>query len=109
FFDGGPLEAELIGRLRAAFDRADFWGRHATTWAVLDAELMPWPGDGRELRARYAAGRAALAEALAGLAPAVGRAGAADAFAAAYRRHCWPVGGVADLRLAPFHLLATEG
>jgi protein phosphatase len=27
----------------------------------------------------------------------------------AYRRYCWPVNSVKDLRLAPFHLLATEG
>ena len=26
----------------------------------------------------------------------------------AYRRYCWPVRSVADLRLAPFHLLASE-
>jgi len=30
-------------------------------------------------------------------------------YAEAYRRYCWPVGGIGDLRLAPFHLLATEG
>ena len=27
----------------------------------------------------------------------------------AYARYCWPVNGVSDYRLAPFHLLATEG
>ena len=27
----------------------------------------------------------------------------------AYRRYCWPVNSVDDLKLAPFHLLATEG
>lgn len=27
----------------------------------------------------------------------------------AYRRYCWPVASVDDLRLAPSHLLATEG
>ena len=26
----------------------------------------------------------------------------------AYRRYCWPVEGVGDLKLAPFHLLASE-
>ncbi|MDB5295196.1 MAG: metallophosphoesterase, partial [Phycisphaerales bacterium] len=33
----------------------------------------------------------------------------ADRYVAAYRRYCWPVRSVADLRLAPFHLLAAEG
>ncbi|MHC4166128.1 MAG: polynucleotide kinase-phosphatase, partial [Planctomycetota bacterium] len=27
----------------------------------------------------------------------------------AYRQYCWPVESIADLKLAPFHLLATEG
>ncbi|MCA9974109.1 MAG: hypothetical protein KC413_00110, partial [Anaerolineales bacterium] len=27
----------------------------------------------------------------------------------AYRQYCWPVQSVSDLRLAPFHILATEG
>ena len=27
----------------------------------------------------------------------------------AYRRYCWPVNSVNDLKLAPFHILATEG
>lgn len=27
----------------------------------------------------------------------------------AYRHYCWPVNSVADIKLAPFHLLASEG
>jgi protein phosphatase len=38
-----------------------------------------------------------------------GRKAAARQFVAAYRRYCWPVETVDDLRLAPFHLLASEG
>jgi protein phosphatase len=30
-------------------------------------------------------------------------------YIAAYRRYCWPVNSLADLKLAPFHLLVTEG
>ena len=30
-------------------------------------------------------------------------------FVAAYRQYCWPVKSLDDLKLAPFHLLATEG
>jgi protein phosphatase len=30
-------------------------------------------------------------------------------YVAAYRRYCWSVDTVSDLKLAPFHLLATEG
>lgn len=32
-----------------------------------------------------------------------------DLYTQAYRSYCWPVRGLADLRLAPFHLLASEG
>lgn len=38
-----------------------------------------------------------------------GRLEAARAYREAYRRYCWPVSEVDDLKLAPFHLLATEG
>src|SRR5262249_4642561 len=30
-------------------------------------------------------------------------------FVASYRQYCWSVSAVTDLKLAPFHLLATEG
>jgi protein phosphatase len=33
----------------------------------------------------------------------------AQRYVDAYRRYCWPVESLADLKLAPFHLLATEG
>jgi protein phosphatase len=38
-----------------------------------------------------------------------GREGNAAKFVAAYRQYCWPVSSLTDLKLAPFHLLATEG
>ena len=34
---------------------------------------------------------------------------AADLYIEAYRQYCWTVGSLADLKLAPFHLLASEG
>ena len=34
---------------------------------------------------------------------------AANLYVESYRRYCWPVQSVGDLKLAPFHLLATEG
>jgi protein phosphatase len=35
------------------------------------------------------------------------RADMADGFVQAYRQYCWPVDSLADLKLAPFHFLAT--
>jgi len=36
------------------------------------------------------------------------RAVMANRYVDAYRRYCWPVHAVSDLKVAPFHLLATE-
>ena len=33
----------------------------------------------------------------------------ADRYVESYRRYCWPVHSQADLKIAPFHLLAAEG
>jgi protein phosphatase len=127
FFDDPAVEAQLLSIIKTALDESDFWGRLATDWAVLDCELMPWSAKAQGLiRDQYAAvgaaASAALPEAVAALVAAehrdVGAAGLAARFAiraelvhayvAAYQRYCWPVSGVADLRLAPFHVLATE-
>jgi protein phosphatase len=37
------------------------------------------------------------------------RRDAVSQYIAAYRQYCWPVHSINDLKLAPFHLLATEG
>ena len=37
------------------------------------------------------------------------RAQDAGRFVDAYRRYCWPVQSLGDLKLAPFHVLASEG
>jgi protein phosphatase len=127
FFDGGPLEQELLARLHAALGRAGWWERFRTSWVLLDAELMPWSAKAQELlKTQYASvgasSRAALAQTTALLGPLApyspelaalaeryqARAEAVDRFVAAYRRYCWPVASVADLKLAPFHLLATQ-
>jgi protein phosphatase len=94
---------------------------------------MPWSAKAQELlKGQYAAvgaaGRASLPRAVAALAQAAGRLGGEEKgkaeqilaqcrrreeqvghFVAAYRRYCWPVASLADLKLAPFHLLASEG
>jgi protein phosphatase len=128
FFEDRKLEAELLDQLRRALGAAGFWEEFGTGWACLDCELMPWSAKARELlRTQYAAvgasARAALAEAEALLRRAAQnipeaeqlaeryrrRAEAAESFVEVYRRYCWPVRSAGDFRLAPFHLLATEG
>jgi protein phosphatase len=128
FFDDPATEAGLLDAVRQAMDAASVWDELRTDWVCLDCELMPWSAKAQELlRQQYAAvgsaSRAALAEALEALVPGVerdpslqgllqrfrDRAEAAGRFVESYRRYCWPVRSLEDLRLAPFHVLASEG
>jgi protein phosphatase len=128
FFDDAAVERALLEILGRALDGSGFWDRLATDWVVLDGELMPWSAKAQGLiREQYAAVGAAAAGALpqavgvltAAAARGLDVRGLVERFAtretlvggytAAYRRYCWPVASVADLRLAPFHVLATEG
>ncbi|HSR54538.1 MAG TPA: polynucleotide kinase-phosphatase [Acidobacteriota bacterium] len=128
FFNDAALETDFMGRLRDALSEAGFWAKFESEWFCLDAELMPWSAKAQELlRSQYApvgaASRASMSAALEALRLAASRTqgmdGLVDRYLArqecvvkyteAYRRYCWPVSGINDLRLAPFHLLASEG
>jgi protein phosphatase len=128
FFDDDALNRVLIERLVGALDRDGFWERHATDWACLDAEILPWNAKAQGLlREQYApvaaAGQAALAAARSATQAALARGAPLAAlderlrarddtmarYAAAYRAYCWDVQGLEGVRVAPFHLLAVEG
>jgi protein phosphatase len=133
FFNEPELERQFLDRVRAALAAAGFWDSFYTTWACLDCELMPWSAKAQELlQTQYAAvgaaGRAALPRAVTLLEQAAVRLTDDDRaqlerlkdeyhcreenvsrFVAAYRQYCWSVTSLNDLKLAPFHLLATEG
>ena len=126
FFEDAALEAGLLARVRDAALAGGLFDALETDWLCLDAELMPWSAKARELvRTQYAAvgaaGEAALSRAVALLSesttgregPLIDRQRARLAnvrqYRVAYRHYCWPVASLADLRLAPFHLLASEG
>ena len=128
FFEDRSLEAEFIARIQTALGNARVWDEFETDWVCLDCELMPWSAKAQELvRQQYAAVGAAARASLADVIPALAAAGqsnpeitplleryqerqtAAEKYVDAYRRYCWPVRSLDDLKLAPFHLLATEG
>jgi polynucleotide kinase-phosphatase len=133
FFNEGELERSFLGRVREALTAAGIWTKLETAWACLDCELMPWSAKAQELlRTQYAAvgaaGSASLPRAVLALEETAARLEgdqrpklaeveaqfrqreqAIDRFVAAYRQYCWPVESLNDLKLAPFHLLATEG
>ena len=128
FFNDEALELEFLTRVRDALTKADFWNEFKTTWFCLDAELMPWSVKAQELLERqYAsvgvAGEVGLKESVVVLEQAKARGLEVDAlleqtrerlnrvlnYREAYRQYCASVNSVNDLKLAPFHLLATEG
>jgi protein phosphatase len=128
FFDNREMESALLDQVRSALTEADFWRQFHTEWACLDCELMPWSVKAQELvRQQYAAvgaaGRTAFAEALPLLQARAKsneevqslfdryamRYEGVSRYPQAYRNYCWPVQSIADLKLAPFHFLATEG
>ena len=127
FFDSAQIEREFLSRVRAAIEHAGLFEELDTDWLCLDCELMPWSAKAQELiTSQYAAVGAAagiaLPEAIAALerAERVGadvanllertqeRAKLAKLYVDSYRYYCWPVASVDDLKLAPFHLLASE-
>ncbi|MCB9453336.1 MAG: polynucleotide kinase-phosphatase [Anaerolineaceae bacterium] len=128
FFNDLALETVFLERVRDAVTAADYWTQFQTEWVLLDCELMPWSAKAQQLlqdqyAAVGAAAHASLSEAVT-LLNQTANNGAEIAYLLekyrtrqtqvaqyvdAYRHYCWPVASLADLKLAPFHILATEG
>ncbi len=128
FFNDRATEQSLLRRLGDSIDKAGLWDELQTDWMCLDCELMPWSAKAQALiKEQYAAvGVAAttgLSSSVAALELAHTRVPEAGPlldrhrqrlelvrkYTAAYRQYCWNVTTADDLRLAPFHLLASEG
>jgi len=124
FFPEPIDEVEFITRIQRALTNAGFWDDFRSEWFCLDCELMPWSAKARELLQRqYAAVGAAGVASLEAVVAATKQSLAASDLTAiyehrlgrlrkyrdAYRHYCWPVKSLDDYRLAPFHLLASEG
>jgi protein phosphatase len=128
FFNDDNTENAFLLRLRDAAEISGLWAELATDWMCLDCELMPWSSKAQELlRQQYApvgnSGVQALRAEESLLAKAAARILGLDAlkektslrldalehYVREYRQYCWPVNSLDDLKLAPFHLLASEG
>lgn len=128
FFDDNTLERAFLSRVSDSASAAGMWDEFKTDWLSLDCELMPWSAKAQALlQEQYApvgtAADAMLGEALHLLSQAkqrglevqeleqrtAGRRKMASAYVTSYRQYCWPVKSIDDLKLAPFHLLASEG
>lgn len=128
FFDNLELKNAFLSRLNTALSQSEFWSNFNTDWVCLDCELMPWSAKAQGLlqnqyAAVGAASRPALNNAVNLLTQAHKRGAEVDTllknfqqraqmaqkFVNAYRHYCWTVNDISDLKLAPFHILATEG
>jgi protein phosphatase len=133
FFEDRKVEGELLATVHHGLTAAGFWEQFESDWFCLDCELMPWSAKAQDLlKNQYAsvgsAARGAIPDALMVLEKArdryavLGENGLAavlekqqdrltrvEKYVDAYRRYCWSVTSVNDLKLAPFHLLASEG
>ncbi|WP_407569456.1 polynucleotide kinase-phosphatase [Deinococcus altitudinis] len=128
FFENSDMEEDLLTRTRNALSDSGLWDELQTDWVVLDAEILPWSlKAGSLIREQYAAVGAAagttLPAELAVLEVAVGRGlpledlllrtrqrqEMTQGYVQAYRQYVRRVSSLADVRVAPFHLLASEG
>jgi protein phosphatase len=128
FFTEPQLETEFLTKLNAALSNSGFWQKLDTEWVCLDCELMPWSAKAQGLlRGQYAAVGAAATHGLdyatqllqqasdrgitvtEQLAKTMARSTLAHKYVDAYRRYCWNVNSIADFKLAPFHIMATDG
>jgi polynucleotide kinase-phosphatase len=129
FFNDTEIEKEFIGRVNQCLTKTNFWEKFNTDWVCLDAELMPWSAKAQALlKDQYAAVGAAAGGALPEVEKALQLAfdrGIKDAlpslekfavknnailkYVKAYQNYCWTVDSIDDYKLAPFHILATEG
>jgi protein phosphatase len=128
FFEETALEEELLRQVQKALTTANTWDELETDWVCLDCELMPWSAKAQALiKKQYAAvgtaGKAALPKVMEILRKANSRGldvtsleerfgernDMLNKYIRAYRHYCWPVSSIDDFKLAPFHILATEG
>ena len=128
FFADKQTEQDFIARINAALISTGFYETFDTDWVCLDTELMPWSAKAQALlQTQYAAvGTAAgkaLPEVVNALQQSISNGAPAQAllekytqrleqttnYVKAYRQYCWPVNSLDDYKLAPFHIMATEG
>ncbi|MFN0201435.1 MAG: polynucleotide kinase-phosphatase, partial [Bacteroidia bacterium] len=128
FFNDEKLENEFLQRVQSALTQSETWERFQTEWICLDCELMPWSAKAQELiRVQYAAVGASATNALAETLPFIRQTQARGIeigevlqefeqkqtviaqYVTAFRQYCKETNGLEGWKLAPFHILATEG
>lgn len=123
FFKEQACESQVLARLSAAMEGAGLWQELDTDWVCLDVEIMPWSAKAQALlQKQYAPASSSASTALDAALGLIRASSSASSlrerfearlecvsrYVDAYRRYCWSVRGVSDLKIAPFHLLASE-
>jgi polynucleotide kinase-phosphatase len=132
FFEDPRLENEVINLIQKSLAEIGFWEKFNSDWVCLDAEIMPWSFKALELlKSQYAAVGSAANLALSktqeslnlfnqrnigtdptfqGFIKKIKSAPSMiSAYVDSYQRYCWPFNSINDIKIAPFHILATEG
>ncbi|MBL4658855.1 MAG: polynucleotide kinase-phosphatase [Alcanivoracaceae bacterium] len=128
FFKDRELEHEFISRFSTAITQSGLWEELDTDWLTLDCEIMPWSMKAMDLiKRQYAAvGCTSYASTLVlqkALEQAKQRGLDVDhlissaettlensiQFKKAYQNYCWNVESLNDIKVAPFHIMASEG
>lgn len=129
FFNDEELEKAFLKRVQTALTDTGFWEKFSTDWVCLDTELMPWSAKAQALlKDQYASVGSSASHALAEVVSELEltqqrklegidqllksyqeKSEMIGNYQDAYRNYCWPVSSLDDFKLAPFHILATEG
>jgi len=128
FFNNKELEKELLARLNKALTNADFWNKFDTNWLCLDCEIMPWSFKAIDLvKNQYSSvgisGQIATTQVLEEITQLKNRNldvseleniflpknDSINKFIYSYRNYCKNVESISDIKVAPFHILATKG
>ena len=128
FFAEQGMRDAVLASLRQAATDTGLWQELETDWLLIDAEIMPWSAKASALiETQYAPVAAAANAGLKAAYDAATRAAErgvdiaalrdklanrlprAAKYASAWAPYAWPVTGASDLKVAPFHILASEG
>ncbi len=129
FFNNKSEEKEILDRLNKVLEMTNFWEDYNTGWVCIDSEIMPWSLKAKQLiKDQYASTGCSASNSLTKVLETVEAAKTVnpieldnltekyktikdtiEPYKEAYRAYCWDVESINDYKIAPFHILATEG
>ncbi|MCL4129361.1 UNVERIFIED_CONTAM: hypothetical protein GTU68_061654 [Idotea baltica] len=129
FFNDKEFAGIFLGRINSALTNANFWEKYNTDWVCLDVEIMPWSAKAQALLSnQYASVGTAAKNSLKEVERILQKTSnrglkeleleinrfsnkkeSLDKFIKSYQNYCWEVNSIDDYKVAPFHILATEG